>query len=115
MINLADTTSLLDETTQKLSGESAALTPQEGIILIDRWLTPLKEAENTRPLAEELEKLRVMLQNPDGQSGEVPGVLEKIADSLSILAAQTGPEGEVPYLIEGLAAALRLAAGSSNQ
>jgi hypothetical protein len=114
MINLADTTSLLDETTQRLSGDSAALTTQEGINLIDQWLTPLKEAENTRPVAEELGKLKVMLRDPSGGDGEVPGQLGKIADQ-SILAAQTGPEGEVPYLTEGLAAALRLAAGSTDK
>ena len=114
MINLADATNLLDETTQKLSAESQTLTPGEGIALIDQWIAPLENAENTRPIAEELKQLKSLLQAENVDSAAVTGQLEKIAGELSLLAPETGSEGEMPSLIEGLAAALRLAAGASD-
>lgn len=114
MINLADATNLLDETTRKLTEEPQTLTPPEGITIIDQWITPLENAENTKPIAEQLKKLKTMLHAENVDSNAVTQQLEEIAGELSLLAPETGSEGEMPSLIEGLAAALRLAAGGTK-
>ena len=114
MINLADTTDLLDQTTQKLKDDSEALTPQAGIALIDQWLPALSAAENTKPIAENLEQLKVLLKTEPVNSDEVFTKLGELAVQLSLLAPDTGSEGEMPSLLEGLSAALKLAAGTSK-
>jgi len=45
MMTLADTTSLLEQTTDLVSGQTESLTPQAGINLIDQWLEPLRAAK----------------------------------------------------------------------
>lgn len=114
MLSLADTTSLLDETTSQVMSETGTLTPQSGIALIDEWLQPLQEAENTKPMAEHLSQLKTLLQatSPDGEA--VRAKLGVLAEQLSILGTDMGGEGEMPSLMDALAAALRQAGGSSK-
>jgi len=114
MINLADTTDLLDQTTQKLKDDSETLTPQAGIALIDQWIPALSTAENTKPIAENLEQLKGLLQTEPVSSDQVFVVLGELAVKLTLLAPDTGSEGEMPSLLEGLSAALKLAAGNSK-
>lgn len=114
MTNLADTTDLLDQTTQKLKDDSETITPQAGVVLIDQWIPALSTAENTKPIAENLEQLKVLLKTEPVNSDEVFVVLGKLAGQLTLLAPDTGSEGEMPSLLEGLSAALRLASGTSK-
>lgn len=114
MIDHADTTDLLDQTTQTLTGESGTPTPQEGIALIDQWIAPLEAGENTKPIAEELQKLKTLLKAEPVDSGAVFAILGEIAIQLTAIAPDMGSEGEMPSLLEGLASALRLTAGTSK-
>lgn len=114
MLSLADTTDLLDQTTSHLMETSGSLTPQLGIDLIDSWLAPLQAADNTKPLADELSALQMLLQARPLPEEAVREALGPLADQLSLLATQMGGEGEMPALLEGLATALRQAGNSSK-
>lgn len=114
MLSLADTTDLLDQTTSHLMGTSGPLTPQLGIALIDSWLAPLQAADNTKPLADELSALQMLLQAQPLPEEAVREALGPLADQLSRLATEMGGEGEMPALLEGLSTALRQAGNSSK-
>lgn len=114
MENLANTTDLLDRTTLKLVDESHLMTPKEGVEIIDQWITTLGDAENAKPITDELQQLKSLLQSAKVDGSAVSSKLGKLADQLSLMASETGSEGEMPSLIDGLASALRLAAGKSR-
>ena len=114
MLSLADTTDLLDQTTTQLMQPSGPLTPQMGIALIKPWLEPLQVADNTKPLADELSALQMLLQAKPLPEEAVRTALVPLAEQLSILATDMGGEGEMPALLEGLATALRRAADRST-
>lgn len=114
MLSLSDTTDLLDQTTTQLMGTSGPLTPQQGIDLIDSWLVPLQAADNTKPLADELSALQMLLQARPLPEEAVREALGPLAEQLSRLATEMGGEGEMPALLEGLATALRQAGNTSK-
>ncbi|SFE96623.1 hypothetical protein [Spirosoma endophyticum] len=114
MLSLADTTDLLDQTTTYLMGTSGPLTPQQGIDLMESWLSPLQAADNTKPLADELSALLMLLQARPLPEEAVREALNPLADQLSRLATEMGGEGEMPALLEGLSTALRQAGSSSK-
>lgn len=114
MLTLADTNLLLDQTTSQLSGKSGSLTPQTGVALIDAWLPPLQQGENTRPLAEQLTALKALLLAQPVDEIAVQTALSPLAEQLALLATEMGGEGEMPSLLEGLARVLRQAASSSR-
>ncbi len=115
MLSLAETTDLLDQTTTRLMDEPDSITPQAGIALIDAWLSPLQEGENTRPLAEQLATLKVLLMANPIDKKAVRVAVGPLAEQLSLLSPQMGGEGEMPALLEGLSTALRQASGSSKE
>lgn len=114
MLSIADTTDLLDQTTTQLMQPSDPLTPQMGIALIDAWLGPLQASDNTKPLADELSALQMLLQAKPLPEEAVRTALIPLAEQLSVFATDMGGEGEMPALLEGLATALRQAAQSSK-
>ena len=114
MLSLADTTTLLDQTTTQLLGESEPISPQAGLALIDSWLDPLQQGENTRPLAQQLITLKALLKAQPVDESAVQAAMSPLAEQLSLLATDMGGEGEMPSLLEGLATALRQAAGTSR-
>lgn len=114
MLTLADTTDLLAQTTDLVSGERAQLTPQAGIGLIDQWIEPLQTAENTKPIADKLGQLKTLLQGGTVDEDAVRARLGELAELVSALGPATGSEGEMPSLLEGLSAALRQAGETSR-
>ena len=114
MLSLADTTDLLARTTTCLTEESAMLLPRAGVALIDAWLEPLEEGENTQPLTGELAGLKSLLATNPVDEQAVQSTLASLAGQLSLFSSQLGTEGEMPGLLEGLATALRQAAESSR-
>lgn len=111
MLNLSDANALLDETTQQLS-QSPVLTPQAGISLIDQWITPLGEGENTKDFASQLRELKTLLTgNPEDSA--VQTLLAQLADGLTEFSSQVDPEGEMSSLMTALASALRQLGGTS--
>ena len=114
MLSLADTTDLLDQTTTQLMQQSGPLTPQMGIALIESWLEPLQVADTTKPLADELSALQMLLQAKPLLEGAVRTALVPLVEQLSVLAIDIGGEGEMPALLEGLTAVPRQAADRSK-
>ncbi|OIN59739.1 hypothetical protein [Arsenicibacter rosenii] len=104
MMTLADATSLLEQTTDFLRNSPA---PEAGITILDEWIGPLRQAPNTKPIADALAQLKTRLQADPVNDTDVRTSLGQIADLLSALSPETGSEGEMPSLLEGLAAALR--------
>ncbi|MCE6989802.1 hypothetical protein [Dyadobacter sp. CY323] len=108
MKSLADTTALMDKTTAQLMDQENPITPRMGIDLIDQWIAPLSEGENTRPIAEELQKLKELLQADPLEAGSVVGQMGLVATKVLSIAPDMGAEGEMPSLLNALSAALRL-------
>lgn len=109
MEDIADTTGFLDETTNKLMGEEKQLTPKEGIEIIDKWITPLEQSENTKPIADGLKKLKSLLGQEPVDSGAVISQMAGLAGQLVMIAPDMGAEGEIPSLLLALASAMRMA------
>ena len=105
--SLAETTALLESTTSKLTGSEKSITPLTGIELIDEWIKPLSENQNTQSISKHLQILKAQLQESAG-ADVVTGQMEQIAEEVSKIAADVGAEGEMPSLLTGLSAALRL-------
>ncbi|MCE7062261.1 hypothetical protein [Dyadobacter sp. CY343] len=114
MKSLADTTELLDNTTTTLMGSEETLTPEIGIDLIDQWMVPLSESENTQPIAEELRKLKALLGTDPADSTGIVKQMGVIAAKVLLIAPDIGAEGEMPSLLAGLAAALRLGTSDTD-
>ena len=114
MMTLGETTDLLDQTTDLLSGDATQLTPKTGIGLIDQWLPPLQSAENTKPIADKLVELKTLLGATSTNEEAVRNVVGKLAEEISTLSSAMGSEGEMPSLLEGLSAAMRQAGETSK-
>lgn len=114
MITLADTSALLDKTTEQLSGDITQLTPRAGIQLVEQWIGTLQEGENTKPMADKLTEIRDLLETGKTEGKPLTNALGELADMLSELSPQMGSEGEMPSLLDGLATALRQVGGTSK-
>ena len=114
MMTLADSTELLQQTTEQLHADGAWLTPAAGITLIDQWLGPLAAAENTRPIADLLQHLKALLQAPQINNETVQQRMGELAQLTTTMGSGMGSEGELPSLMDGLASALRQAGQSAR-
>lgn len=114
MLTLADTTALLQQTTEQLTGNGGALTPQAGIALIEEWLEPLAMAENTKPIADKLQQVKILLESPAVNEGAVRECMGELAELTSTMGSGMGSEGEMPSLLDGLASGLRQAGQTSK-
>ncbi|TDE15242.1 hypothetical protein [Dyadobacter psychrotolerans] len=107
MKSLADTTQLMETTTSMLMGDEKSVTAEAGIALIDQWISPLSESENTQPIAHELQKLKTLISANPTNSADVFVQMGILAAKVLLIAPEIGAEGEMPSLLAGLAAALR--------
>lgn len=107
MKTLQDTTDLLGQTTDQLRGNTAQLTPEAGIALIDQWLEPLQTVQDTKPVAEMLTQLKTLLQTQPVNNEAVHMRLGQLAELTAALAATVG--GDTGPAVNALADALRQA------
>ncbi len=114
MMTLFDSTALIQETTKQLIAGGNALTPQAGIALINEWLEPLTEAENTKPIAGKLQQIKTLLAAPAIDERLVQMCMGDLAELTSTMGSGMGSEGEMPSLLDGLASALRAAGQTSK-
>jgi len=114
MEDLADTTALLEETISFLMAENKELTAENGVSLADQWIVPLQSSENTKPIAEEVKKLKTLLQENPVNNENVTNQLNNIAEKVAVLAPDMGTEGEMPSLLTALATALRMSGESAQ-
>ncbi|MCF0071099.1 hypothetical protein LZD49_11515 [Dyadobacter sp. CY261] len=115
MKSLADTTELLEITTSMLMGNQEPVTAQAGIALINQWILPLSESENTQPIAQQLHKLKGLLISDPTDSTGVTDQMKAIAAKVLQIAPDIGAEGEMPSLLSALATALRTGACSEQE
>ncbi|MCF0060430.1 hypothetical protein MUK70_14390 [Dyadobacter chenwenxiniae] len=115
MKSLADTTGLLETTISMLMGSQEPVTAQAGVALIDQWILPLSESENTQPIAQELQKLKGLLISDPTDSAVVTNQMKVIAEKVLMIAPDIGAEGEMPSLLSSLATALRTGTGSPQE
>lgn len=111
MKSLADTSGLMEKTTSMLMGSEESFTAQAGVDLIDQWITPLSESENTQQVARELQKLKALISASPANSSEVYAQMGVLAVQVLLIAPDIGAEGEMPSLLPALAAALRIGTG----
>jgi hypothetical protein len=114
MEDLADTTALLEETISQLMEDPENLTAEKGIALADQWIEPLQSSENTKPIAEEIQKLKALLQKQPVESENITEQLHVIAEKVAVLAPNMGTEGEMPSLLTALATALRMSGDATD-
>lgn len=111
MKSLADTSGLMEKTTSMLMGSEESFTARAGVDLIDQWITPLSESENTQQVARELQKLKALISASPANSSEVYAQMGVLAAQVLLIAPDIGAEGEMPSLLAALAAALRIGTG----
>lgn len=85
MLSLAESTELLQETTEQLT--AATVTPQAGLLLIDQWLEPLWAGENTQPIADALQHLKNLLSSPSVDADAVREAMSGLAEQTSMMGA----------------------------
>ncbi|MCE7042886.1 hypothetical protein [Dyadobacter sp. CY312] len=114
MKSLANTTELLENTTNTLTDENT-ITPQLGVALIDQWLVPLSESDNLQPIAQELRELKALLLASPTDSTSIVGKMAVIAAKVLLIAPDVGAEGEMPSLLSALSSALKLGASNDDK
>jgi len=115
MKSLADTTELMQTTTSTLMGAEESVTAEAGVKLIDQWISPLSESENTQPIAQELQELKTLIQTDPADSAKVHKQMAVLAAKVLLIAPDIGAEGELPSLLSALAAALRIGTGADEK
>lgn len=81
------TTQLLSQTIDTFNGDAQAISPTDGVSLIDNWISALHSGDaSTNPIANTLSELKVELQrgNPDSET------IRSILDQLATQAQQAG-------------------------
>lgn len=111
-------TELIDETVQTFNGDVTAISPTDGISLIEHWISALHSGdETTNPIAHTLSELRIELQGRMNK-GQIQSTIQELADQTK--AASQGVDGPEQTSLAQLAAALQtfgqqLAGGSQSQ
>lgn len=112
MKTLQDSADLIGQTTSLLRGDAAQRTPDAGIALIEQWLQPLETAQNTKPVADMLGKLKTLLQTQPVNPEAVHLQLNQIAELTAALA--TTADGDIESSLGGMADAIRQAADAAK-
>jgi hypothetical protein len=100
------TTQLLNQTIDTFNGDTQAISPTDGISLIDNWISALHSGDaSTNPVASTLNELKAELQrgNPDTES--IRSFLEQLATQAQH-AGETA-DGENQSTLNELAMALQ--------
>ena len=75
------TTQLIDRTIQAFNGDVIAISPTDGITLIDRWISALHSGDaSTNPIASALSELKMELQRSNPNIAQVESILVDLAD-----------------------------------
>ncbi|MBO0930907.1 hypothetical protein [Fibrella aquatilis] len=110
---------LLSETVQTFNGDVTAISPTDGVALIENWISALHSGdETTNPIAHTLSELRMQLQSGQPNAGQLQTTIQELADQTK--AASQGVEGPEQDSLAQLASALQtfgqqLAGGGNNQ
>ncbi|MBO0937724.1 hypothetical protein J2I47_14290 [Fibrella sp. HMF5335] len=96
---------LIDETVQTFNGDVTAISPTDGVSLIDNWISALHSGdESTNPIAHTLSELRMELQG-GMNTGQIQSTIQELADQTK--AASQGVDGPEQESLAQLASALQ--------
>ncbi len=96
---------LIDETVQTFNGDITAISPTDGVSLIEHWISALHSGdETTNPIAHTLSELRIELQGRMN-TGQIQSTLQELADQTK--AASQGVNGPEKDSLTQLASALQ--------
>ena len=109
---------LIDETVQTFNGDVTAISPTDGVALIEHWISALHSGdETTNPIAHTLSELRMELQGKRPSVGQIQSTIQELADQTK--AASQSVDGPEQDSLAQLASALQtfgqqLAGGGSQ-
>lgn len=108
---------LVTTTINAFNGDAVAISPMDGISLIDSWITALRDTDqSTNPVASGLSDLKAELQsgNPDGT--QIQQILEELVDEVKVAAdsAETDVQASLNALVEALSGFSQQLGGSSK-
>jgi hypothetical protein len=96
---------LIDETVQTFNGGVTAISPTDGVALIDNWISALHSGdESTNPIAHTLSELRMELQG-GMDVGQIQSTIQELAEQTK-QASQSVDGSEKDSLVQ-LASALQ--------
>lgn len=101
---------LVDITVGAFNGESASISPMDGISLIDSWITTLREKKktesepNTISVANGLSELKAELQSGNPNGWHIRGILENLINQVKLTSgvAESDVKTKLAPLIEAL-------------
>lgn len=100
------TTLLINRTVQAFNGDVNAVSPVDGISLIDNWISALHSGDaSTNPIASTLSELKMELQRGNPTESQIEGLLNELADQAK--KAAQGAEGIAQSSLEELSSALK--------
>lgn len=108
---------LVTTTVNAFNGDAVAISPMDGISLIDSWVSALRNSDQgDNPVVSGLSDLKAELQsgNPDGT--QIQQFLEEIVDELKVAAdsAETDVQTRLNALVEALRGFSQQLGGSSK-
>ena len=81
MAQLQFASSLIDQTISTFNGNVAAVSPQDGLSLLNNWISTLHtNAEPANPLVANLQALTGQLQNGNPDSEQIQSLLKNLAE-----------------------------------
>ncbi|GAB4033906.1 hypothetical protein [Spirosoma gilvum] len=99
--------SMLDNTLAMFRNDSQAITPEQGITLIDGWLKALQGDFNMGQLTGQLTELRTALQASSLDASYIRQLMASLADKAQAIAEDADSEGTWTGGLESLAKILR--------
>jgi hypothetical protein len=114
MTTLDNAPDLLATTIAQLTEDSAPLTAQNGLALIDRWIEPLLTTEQTKPVAEKLSQLKTLLEAESLNPAAVRTRLAELARLTVVVESATQADEDFLGQLDDLVIALKQAAGTEE-
>ncbi|CCH51869.1 hypothetical protein BN8_00825 [Fibrisoma limi BUZ 3] len=96
---------LIDQTIQTFNGNVTAVSPQDGITLIDSWISAFRSTdEQANPISDSLTALKTELQKGNPSTSEISTILKALTDQARNAAnsADTGVQTQVNALVDAL-------------
>jgi len=96
---------LIDQTIQAFNGNVTAVSPQDGITLIDSWISAFRSTdEQANPISDSLSALKTELQKGNPSTSEISTILKALTDQARDAAnsADTGVQTRINALVDAL-------------
>lgn len=108
---------LVTTTINAFNGDATAVSPMDGIALIDSWISALRNSDQSaNPVASGLSGLKAELQSGNPNGTQIQQILEELVDEVKVAAdsAETDVRTRLNALIEALRGFSQQLGGSSK-